>query len=107
MRWQAKPPDDFADPRAAREHGIAAIYQEPSLFPDLDVAENIFVGRQPRRAGGQVDWGKMYQEAAALLHSLGVHLDPRTKARQLSVAQQQMVEIARALSLNAKIFDYG
>ncbi len=93
----------FADPHAAREHGIAAIYQEPSLFPDLDVAENIFVGRQPSRAGGQVDWGKMYREASGLLDSLGVHLDPRTKARNLSVAQQQMVEIARALSLNAKI----
>jgi len=93
----------FADPRAPRQHGIAAIYQEPSLFPDLDIAENIFVGRQPTRTGGQVDWGQMYQAAADLLVSLSVHLDPKTKARNLSVAQQQMVEIARALSVQAKI----
>jgi rhamnose transport system ATP-binding protein len=96
-------PVSLADPRVAREHGIAAIYQEPSLFPDLDVAENIFAGRQPMRVGQQVDWGQMYQEAGRLLTSLGVHLEPRTKARNLSVAQQQMVEIARALSVNAKI----
>jgi rhamnose transport system ATP-binding protein len=96
-------PVSFADPRQSRERGIAAIYQEPSLFPDLDIAENIFVGRQPTRAGGQVAWRKMYQEARVLLNSLGVQLDPKTKARNLSVAQQQMVEIARALSVEAKI----
>ena len=93
----------FADPRESCERGIAAIYQEPSLFPDLDIAENIFVGRQPRRAGGWVAWGQMYRRAGELLNTLGVHLDPKTKARNLSVAQQQMVEIARALSVNAKI----
>lgn len=93
----------FANPLEARQRGIAAIYQEPSLFPDLDIAENIFVGRQPTRAGGQVAWGDMYREATALLSSLGVQLDPKTKARNLSVAQQQMVEIARALSIHAKI----
>jgi rhamnose transport system ATP-binding protein len=93
----------FADPRASREKGIAAIYQEPSLFPDLDIAENIFVGRQPVKAGKRVAWREMYREAGALLNSLGVHLDPKTKARNLSVAQQQMVEIARALSVDAKI----
>jgi rhamnose transport system ATP-binding protein len=96
-------PVAFANPLEARQHGIAAIYQEPSLFPDLEVAENIFIGRQPRRAGGQVDWGKMYQEAGELLHLLGVQLDPKIRARTLSVAQQQMVEIARALSVKAKI----
>lgn len=93
----------FADPRQSREHGIAAIYQEPSLFPDLNIAENIFVGRQPTRAGRQIDWIRMFNEAEALLDSLGVHLNPRVKARNLSVAQQQMVEIARALSVNAQI----
>ena len=96
-------PISFADPRQSREHGIAAIYQEPSLFPDLNIAENIFVGRQPMRAGRQVDWIRMFQEAEALLDSLGVHLNPKVKARNLSVAQQQMVEIARALSVNARI----
>ena len=90
------------NPRAAQSLGIAAIYQEPSLFPDLDIAENIFVGRQPTR-GGRVDWSAMVSEAARLLKELGVELDPRTKARYLSVAQQQMVEIARALSIDAKV----
>jgi rhamnose transport system ATP-binding protein len=93
----------IADPRESRQHGIAAIYQEPSLFPDLDIAENIFVGRQPIKTGGRVDWGAMYSEAATLLGTLGVDLNPKTKARELSVAQQQMVEIARALSVNAQI----
>ena len=93
----------FGNPLEARQHGIAAIYQEPSLFPDLDIAENIFVGRQPMGAGRRVAWGRMYQGATELLDSLGVNLSPKTKARDLSVAQQQMVEIARALSVNAKI----
>jgi rhamnose transport system ATP-binding protein len=95
-------PIRFNDTRDAQKHGIAAIYQEPSLFPDLDIAENIFVGRQPTHAG-RVEWGTMYTAARALLQQLGVSLDPRTKARELSVAQQQMVEIARSLSLNARV----
>jgi rhamnose transport system ATP-binding protein len=93
----------FADPYESRQNGIAAIYQEPSLFPDLDIAENIFVGRQPVGRGGRVDWHSMYQAANELLLSLGVHLDPKTKARNLSIAEQQMVEVARALSINARI----
>jgi rhamnose transport system ATP-binding protein len=93
----------FADPRQTRQYGIAAIYQEPSLFPDLDIAENIFVGRQPMRGARQIAWGQMYQEASKLLDSLRVELNPKTKARDLSVAQQQMVEIARALSVHARI----
>ncbi|NNJ11470.1 sugar ABC transporter ATP-binding protein [Chloroflexales bacterium ZM16-3] len=95
-------PARFTDTRAALDQGVAAIYQEPSLFPDLDVAENIFVGRQPIRAG-RVDWRTMYEEAGALLRRLGVRLDPRIKARELSVAQMQMVEIARAISVNARV----
>jgi rhamnose transport system ATP-binding protein len=95
-------PIHFANTRAAQEHGVAAIYQEPSLFPDLDIAENILVGRQPIGRWG-VDWKRMYQEAGDLLRRLGLALDPRTKARVLSVAQQQVVEIARALSINAKV----
>jgi rhamnose transport system ATP-binding protein len=93
----------FNDPRESRQAGIAAIYQELSLFPDLDVAENIFVGRQPTASGGRIDWRKLYDEAGKLLTSLGVHLNLRHKARSLSIAQQQMVEIARAFSINARI----
>lgn len=95
-------PIRFAGTRDAQARGIAAIYQEPSLFPDLDIAENIFVGRQPTSRVG-VDWKRMYTDASTLLRRLGLHLDPRTKARELSVAQQQVVEIARALSINAKV----
>lgn len=95
-------PVTFGAPREAQLQGIAAIYQEPSLFPDLDIAENIMAGRQPTRAG-RVRWGTMYREARDLLDQLGVGLDPRTRARNLSVAQQQMVEIARALSLDAQL----
>jgi len=61
--------------------GIAAIYQELSLCPDLNVAENIFLGRQPTTFGGRIDWRKLYDEAGRLLNSLGVHLDLKTKAR--------------------------
>ncbi len=93
----------LTDPREATALGISAIYQELSIFPDLDIAENIFVGRRPKRAGGLVDWRRMYREAGALLDSLGVHLNLKTRARYLSIAQQQMVEIARALSVNARI----
>lgn len=93
----------FADTRESRQLGVAAIYQELSLFPDLDVAENIFVGRQPITTGGRIDWRKLYADAGRLLQSLGVHLDLKQKARSLSIAQQQMVEIARAFSINARI----
>lgn len=93
----------FEDPLQARQAGIAAIYQELSLCPDLNVAENIFLGRQPTTAGGRIDWNNLYSEADRLLKSLGVHLDLRTKTRNLSIAQMQSVEIARAFSLNARI----
>ncbi len=83
--------------------GIVAIYQELSLCPDLNVAENIFPGRQPTTAGGRIDWRKLYSEADRLLASLGAHLDLRTRARNLSIAQMQSVEIARAFSLNARM----
>ncbi|HVN53372.1 MAG TPA: sugar ABC transporter ATP-binding protein [Anaerolineaceae bacterium] len=93
----------LSDPRQATRLGISAIYQELSIFPDLDIAENIFVGRRPTLAAGLVDWRRMYREAGKLLDQLGVHLDLKTKARYLSIAQQQMVEIARALSVNSRI----
>jgi len=96
-------PVQLSDARDSRQAGIAAIYQELTLFPDLDVAENIFVGRQPIGFGGWVDWRKLYAEAGKLLESLGVKLDLKQKARTLSIAQQQMVEIARAFSIKARI----
>src|SRR4051795_12896469 len=67
-------------PRRSIEQGIAVIYQEPSLFPDLSLAENVFVGRQPRRAGGGVDWSAVRERTAALFAQLAVRLDPDRKA---------------------------
>jgi rhamnose transport system ATP-binding protein len=93
----------FIDTRDSRQAGIAAIYQELSLFPDLDVAENIFVGRHPLNYGLKVDWRQLYEEARELLDSLGVKIELKQKARHLSIAQQQIVEIARAFSINARI----
>lgn len=93
----------FSNTRESQQAGIAAIYQEPSLFPDLDVAENIFAGRHPTKVMGRVDWHRIYRESEQLLASLGVQINLRQKARDLSIAQQQMVEIARAFSINARI----
>ena len=85
----------------AQLHGIAAIYQEPMIFPDLNVAENIFISHQGR--GSVVNWRRMYREADAILAKLGVALDVRSPARGLTVAAQQTVEIAKALSLNTRV----
>jgi len=88
--------------RGSQDQGIAVIYQEPSLFPDLTLAENVFVGRQLGK-GLKVDWREMNRRAGELFVRLGVPLDPSRRARGLSIADQQIVEIAKALSLNAKV----
>nr|MDQ4030361.1 ATP-binding cassette domain-containing protein [Actinomycetota bacterium] len=85
----------------AQRHGIAAIYQEPAIFPDLNVAENIFIGHHDR--GALVSWRRMYREAEAILARLDVHLDVRTLASGLTVAAQQAVEIAKAISLDVRV----
>ncbi|MDX3668985.1 sugar ABC transporter ATP-binding protein [Streptomyces europaeiscabiei] len=82
--------------------GIATIYQEFNLVPDLTVAENIFLGRQPRRFG-MIDRKRMEAEAAELLERVGVNVSPRARVRELGIARLQMVEIAKALSLNARV----
>ncbi|MEN3307637.1 MAG: rhamnose transport system ATP-binding protein [Micromonosporaceae bacterium] len=100
-------PVTFAGPGDARDAGVAVIYQEPTLFPDLSVAENIFMGRQPRLRSlgglGRIDRRAIHEESAALFARLGVALDPAAPARGLSIADQQMVEIAKALSLRARV----
>jgi len=97
-------PITMHSPADALKLGIAVIYQEPTLFPDLDVAENIYMGRQPLRPGTpHLNWGAMYREARDLIGRLGVRLDPRVRIRGLSVADQQTVEIAKALSTNARV----
>jgi rhamnose transport system ATP-binding protein len=93
----------LSGPAAARDAGIAVIYQEPNLFPDLTVAENVFMGRHPVRSGHRIDSRAMQAQVSATLARLGVRLDPRRVARGLSVADQQIVEIAKALSLEARV----
>jgi rhamnose transport system ATP-binding protein len=90
-------------PAAAQAAGIAVIYQEPALFPDLSVAENIFMGRQPLRAGRRIDRKLLREQSAELFARLGVPLDPDRVCRGLSIADQQLVEIAKALSLDARV----
>ncbi len=89
-------------PSHAQSLGVSIIYQEFNLFPNLTVEENIFIGREPNRAG-IVRRRTLRADALAFLSRLGVNLDPRARVRDLSVAQQQMVEIAKALSLNARV----
>ncbi len=89
-----------ADSKAA---GVSVIYQEPTLFPDLTVAENIFVGRQPRGSARLISRRAMRREATELFGRLGVPIDPDRLAEGLSIADQQIIEIAKAISLNARV----
>ncbi|GLZ10802.1 ribose import ATP-binding protein RbsA 1 [Actinomadura sp. NBRC 104425] len=96
-------PVTFHGPADAQAAGVAVIYQEPTLFPDLSVAENIFMGRQPRTALGRIDRRAMHARTAELFERLGVALDPQQPARGLSIADQQVVEIAKAISRKARV----
>jgi ribose transport system ATP-binding protein len=93
----------ITSPYAAQQLGISIIYQELNLLPDLSVAENVFLGREPRNFLGLLDERSLETQAQSILHRLGVDINPRTPLRRLTVAQQQMVEIAKALSLNAQV----
>jgi len=93
----------FDNAKQSQEAGIAIIFQEPTLFPDLSVAENIFVGVQPLKRFRRIDGRRMRREAATLFEQLGVGLDPDRLARGLSIADQQLVEIAKALTTNARV----
>jgi ribose transport system ATP-binding protein len=91
-------------PKAAQNLGISIIHQELNLMPHLSAAQNIFIGREPRTAAGLVlDEKKMNERARELFATLHLQLDPRTKVKDLVVAKQQMVEIAKALSFNAEV----
>ncbi|KHL17797.1 rhamnose transport system ATP-binding protein [Mumia flava] len=94
---------DFRSTAEAKAAGIAVIYQEPTLFPDLSVVENIFMGRQPRDRWRRIDRKAMRTEALALFEGLGVSLDPDRPAEGLSIADQQIIEIAKAISLDARV----
>lgn len=91
-------------PKDAQRLGIAAIYQHVTCFPDLSVTENIFMGHEKvSKRTKRIRWSEMHEEAKLLLQELGSNLDPRTRMGALSVAQQQIVEIAKALSMRARI----
>jgi ribose transport system ATP-binding protein len=96
---------DIPTPRAARDLGISIIHQELSLMRHLTVAQNIFIGREPRTGplGFILDDERMNQQTQALLDRLNIRLDARARVTDLTVASQQMVEIARALSLNTEV----
>ena len=94
-------PVTIANAIDAQAHGIAAIQQEPMIFPDLNVAENIFISHRDR--GAFMHWGKMYRDAEAILGQLDIALDVRSQARGLTLASQQAVEIAKAISLNVRV----
>jgi ribose transport system ATP-binding protein len=89
-------------PAAARDHGVATVFQEFSLIPSLTVAENISLGRLPERRG-MVDWQAMQRRAAEVLESMGIEIAPDTIVSSLSVAEQQLVEIAKALAAKATL----
>ena len=94
---------DFTTTAEAKDAGIAVIYQEPTLFPDLSVTENIFMGRQPLGRFRRIDRGRMRTEVEELFARLGVSMDPERTADGLSIADQQMIEIAKAISLDARV----
>src|SRR3954465_14555291 len=86
-------PTVFHGPADARDAGIAVIYQEPTLFPDLSIAENIMMGRQPLGALRRLDRRALHESVRELMDRLGVRLDPEEPVRGLSIADQQIVEI--------------
>jgi inositol transport system ATP-binding protein len=92
----------FQSPLAAQEAGIVTIYQEFNLIPTLSIAENVFIGREPVHMGF-VDWREMARATAAITAEVGLEHDPSRLVSDLSVAEQQMVEIARALSMAARL----
>ena len=87
---------DIDSPRKAKVLGIRIVHQELALVPDLTVAENIFL--ESMGHSGLIAWGDLYQRAGELLQNLGFDMDPRTIVRKLSIAYQQVVEIAKALA---------
>ncbi|WP_330634629.1 sugar ABC transporter ATP-binding protein [Anaerovorax sp. IOR16] len=96
-------PIDFQNIRQSQAKGIAIIHQELNLVKDLSIAENIFLGREPLRLGMQVNWKKLNEDAYLWLEKLGLNENPKTLVKNISVGKQQLVEIAKALSLNARI----
>ncbi len=100
--WLEGKPVGFRSPEGARAAGVVAVYQEVNLLSFRTVAENIYLGREPRRFGF-VDWKRMNNDARALLERLGLDIDPRAALGSLNIALRQMVAIARGVSFGAKV----
>lgn len=93
----------FHSTKDAEEKGIAMIYQEFNMVPELSVAENMYLGRLPQKRPGKVDWQKLYKDAGDVLNKLGLKFSEKTKVKHLTVAEAQMTEIAKCLTIGAKI----
>jgi len=93
---------EFNDTKEAQNAGLAIIHQELELIPHLNVAENIFLGREEKK-GVFIDYKKLYQNTEDVLNMLGVNIDPKSKIKDLNIGSQQMVEIAKAVSQDAEI----
>ena len=94
----------MTSPQHASSLGIALIHQEPLAFPDLTVAQNIFVGAEPKKwKFGWIDWREMHRRTKEVLGDLGIKLEPKSPMQGLSVADRQMVDVAAALTQNAKL----
>jgi rhamnose transport system ATP-binding protein len=95
--------ETITDPLSAYRLGMLAMYQEPTVFPDLSVAENVFAGRHPRTGAHTVDWREMQSRARVILDELGADFGPDRPVRGLGVADRQLLEIAKALSSDARL----
>ena len=96
-------PAEIDSPRAAQSHGLAIIHQELALMNDLTVAQNIFIGREPRLSFGRLDEKALNRNAHDIFAKLNLHLDPKTQVGTLTIARQQLVEIAKALSFKSRV----
>ena len=94
---------DVKGPRDAQDHGISIIHQELNLIDELSIGENIFLGREPKTSLGNINWKKLFSLSEELLIPLNITIDPKQKIKHLSIGQKQMVEIAKALSLEAEL----
>ncbi len=94
---------ELANPKAAQDLGIGIIHQELALMPDLNVAQNIWIGREPRKSFGRIDEARLNADAAEIFRGMNVKMDPRAPVSRVTIARQQMVEIAKALSFRSRV----
>lgn len=94
---------NFNSPKESQEKGIGIIHQELNLLPNLTIGENIFLGREPVGKTGKINWSKLYSDSEKYLKKLKIDINPKTKIKNLSIGIKQMVEIAKALSLDAEL----